>query len=192
MTAPQHSMTQLGKVLPRLIAAVSHAPVDDGCIVLSKLDIKDKYWRMIVKNGQYLNFAYVLSDKKGERIRLVIPSLLQMGWAESPPFFCAATEMAREIAEDTARKLMGSLSAHALEDFMLLPNKWLEQNLAKTCTEYLKVMEVYVDDFCTMVQTSNVDIIRHVSRALLHAIHSISPPPFPVILVVIRYLRKKS
>ena len=79
ITAPQQSMTQLGKVLPRLIAAIAHAPVEDGNIVFSKLDIKDGYWRMIVKEGQHLNFAYVLPDKKGERIRLVIPSALQMG-----------------------------------------------------------------------------------------------------------------
>jgi len=33
-----------------------------------------------------------------------------------------------------------------------------------------------VDDFCTRVQTLDVDTLRHVSRALLHAIHSVSPP----------------
>ena len=39
------------------------------------------------------------------------------------------------------------------------------------------MLEVYVNDFCSMVQTSNVAHLRHVSRALLQAIHSVSPPP---------------
>ena len=38
-------------------------------------------------------------------------------------------------------------------------------------------MEVYVDNFCTMVQTQDVNKLRHVSRALLHAIYSVFPPP---------------
>ena len=37
-------------------------------------------------------------------------------------------------------------------------------------------MEVYVDDLDTMVQTSDVKTLRHVSWALLQAIHSVFPP----------------
>ena len=163
MTAPQHSMSQLGSVLPRLIAAVASAPVEDENIMFSKLDIKDGFWRLRVRDGHHLNFAYVLPDKKGERIRLVVPSALQMGWAESPPFFCAATETARDIAEDLAKEPMGSLPPHELEDYMLPPTKWPAVELSTTCEKYLKVMEVYVDDFCTMVQTSDVNVLRQVS-----------------------------
>ena len=28
---------------------------------------------------------------------IVLPNCLQMGWGESPPFFCAASEMVRDI-----------------------------------------------------------------------------------------------
>ena len=51
------------------------------------------------------NFCYVLPPKKidGEisldDIQIVVPNSLQMGWTESPPFFCSATETARDIAE---------------------------------------------------------------------------------------------
>ena len=78
---------------------------------------------MNVKHGHQLNFAYVLLEKKDERIRLVVPSALQMGWAESLSFFCAATETARDIAEDLAKETMGSLSMHELENYMLPPAK---------------------------------------------------------------------
>jgi len=63
ITALQHSMAQLGQVLPRLIVAVARAPAANGGIIFSKLYIKDGYWRMVVKNGHHLNFAYVLPDK---------------------------------------------------------------------------------------------------------------------------------
>jgi len=38
-------------------------------------------------------------------------------------------------------------------------------------------MEVYVDDFCTMVQTTDARYLRKLSHSLLHAIHSVFPPP---------------
>ena len=47
ITAPQYSMRNLGSVLPRLIAAVAAAPLHDGAMVFSKLDIKDGFWRMV-------------------------------------------------------------------------------------------------------------------------------------------------
>ena len=176
-TAPQHGMQQLGKVLPRLIESVARAPVEDGNILFSKLDIKDGYWRMIVESGKHLNFAYVLPDVDGARIRLVIPSALQMGWCKSPPFFCVATETARDITEDYDMEPRGSLAPHPLENLMLPPEKWPEENLASICNDYLHVMEVHVDDFCTMVQTDNPAHLRHISRLLLHAIQSVFPPP---------------
>jgi hypothetical protein len=44
------------------------------------------------------NFAYVLPQLEGEPAWLVIPTLLQMRWVELPPYFCAAIEMAWDIA----------------------------------------------------------------------------------------------
>ena len=69
-------MQQLGSVLPRLIESVARSPVGDGNMMFSELDIKDGYWRMIVEKGKHFNFAYVLPDVDGTRIRIVIPSAL--------------------------------------------------------------------------------------------------------------------
>ena len=38
-------------------------------------------------------------------------------------------------------------------------------------------MEVYVDDFCTMVQTLDVTQLQHISRAILTTIHDVFLPP---------------
>ena len=42
-------MTQLGKVLPRLIETLAGTLEERGDVMFSKLDIKDGFWRMIVQ-----------------------------------------------------------------------------------------------------------------------------------------------
>ena len=39
------------------------------------------------------------------------------------------------------------------------------------------MLEVYVDDFIQLAQSTDVDVLRHCSRAALHGIHSVFPPP---------------
>jgi len=39
ITAPQHGMGQLGSVIPRLIETVAAAPLNQGNLMFSKLDI---------------------------------------------------------------------------------------------------------------------------------------------------------
>jgi hypothetical protein len=69
-------------------------------ILFSKIDLADGYWQMIVEKKSRWNFAYVLpAGRPGRPLRLVIPKALQMGWNESPAYFCAATETTRDIAQ---------------------------------------------------------------------------------------------
>ena len=76
---------------------------------MSKLDVKDGFWRVVTGEGAKWNFAYVLPDKPGQPIRLVVPTSIQMGWSKSPAYFCAATETARDIADDYVRQELGTL-----------------------------------------------------------------------------------
>ena len=113
--APEEAIDQIGSVLPRLIEAVAMAPEGSEWgdhIFFSKLDIKDGFWRMVCGDGDEWNFAYVLPNHPGEPVELVVPSALQMGWAESPPFFCAASETARDVAASYVAEPMGSLFRH--------------------------------------------------------------------------------
>ena len=55
--------------------------------LFSKIDLADGYWRMVVEKDSWWNFAYVLPGRPGSPLQLVIPSVLQMGWSESPPIF---------------------------------------------------------------------------------------------------------
>ena len=99
--APQHAMYELGNVIPRIIWTMATSPDNGVPILFSKIDLKDGYWRMCVNENDAWNFAYVLpKDKQDKETYLVIPDALQMGWCESPPFFCAATETVRDVAEN--------------------------------------------------------------------------------------------
>ena len=187
---PLQAMTQLGQVLPRLIHALATSPEDQGPWVFIKFDIKDGFWRMIVPESEEYNFCYVLPRlSEDEPIQLVVPSSLQMGWKFSPPYFCAATETARDVAEDLKTK--PTLPPHPLEhatmsvdDALLLhqlqhPSNWTSEELPERIKNLNALLEVYVDDFAGAVQCTNPDVLLHHSRALLHAIHSIFPPPPP-------------
>ena len=100
--APHEAMYELGNVIPRIIWAMATAPDTGVPILFSKIDLKDGYWHMVVNSHEAWNFAYVLPTVNPYYPpELVVPDALQMGWSESPAFFCAATEKSRDIAESS-------------------------------------------------------------------------------------------
>ena len=80
-------MDKIGHVLLRLINAFAEA-MECAKIFQAKWDIKDGLWRLYCKEGKEWNLCYVLPQKPGMPTMLVVPTLLQMGWIESPPYFC--------------------------------------------------------------------------------------------------------
>lgn len=84
--------------------------------------------------------------------------------------------MARNAAQENVNQSAGSLPKHHLLYYMVPPNKWPEQQINSIGNNFLKLLEVYVDDFCTLVQTTNPAELRHVSNSLLHAIYDLFPP----------------
>jgi hypothetical protein len=72
--APQH---ELGNVIPRLIWAMATSNNSITPFLLTKVNLKDGYWRMCVNADDAWNFAYVLPGGKPEDpIQLVIPEAL--------------------------------------------------------------------------------------------------------------------
>ena len=59
----------------------------------------------------------MLPDPPGARVRIVVPSALQMGWAESPAYFCAATKTGRDTIDLLLREDI-DLPEHPLEGSM--------------------------------------------------------------------------
>jgi hypothetical protein len=177
--APTAAMAELGNVLPHLIYAVANADEAQGPILFLKLDIKDSYWRMVVPANNEWNFAYVLPKASPDKpTRLVIPSSLQMGWHDSPAYFCAASETARDVGKKLATSTpIGSLPPHPLEHWLIHPNEWPDDNETGREGTLYWLLKVYVDDFIHLAQTTNATELQHLACATLHGLHSCFPPP---------------
>jgi hypothetical protein len=109
--ALQGALDQLGHALSQIIHAFSESD-DNIKIFMAKWVIKYGFWLMDCQAGKEYHFAYVLPQDEGMPTTLVIPTSLQMEWVESPPYFCAATETARDVALDYCDTPIGSLPCH--------------------------------------------------------------------------------
>jgi hypothetical protein len=172
LQAPSAAVKEIGKVLPRLLTYMRGTPAGLH-ILMSKLDISDGFWRLIVRGTDCYNFAYVLPQREGELCQIVVPSAVQMGWVESPALFCAVTESARDLAQrfvDTDTQL----PPHEIMDLMNIDNVPL-RGCAAIPT---KLLQVYVDDFCCAATQSKDGLhIPTTQRAAIHGIKAVFPPP---------------
>jgi hypothetical protein len=142
-----------------------------------KWDIKDGFWRMDCREGKEWNFAYVLPQPEGQLVRLVVPTLLQMGWVKSPPYFCAAMETARDTATDYIKTKIGTRPCHKFERYATGLKDYEALPMATRGKPKLRYMlEVYVDDFISLVIPTLQEHLRHVANAILEGIHNVFPP----------------
>ena len=172
-TAPQGACDQIGHALKRLIHAFAEAGEDEK-VFMAKWDIKDGFWRLDCQSGEEWNFAYVLPQEEGMPVKVVVPTSLQMGWIESPPYFCTASETARDIAVEYCEMAVGSLPTHK---FVEKTQPGEEE--AKLCGESERLrylIEVYVDDFISFVLAPSEEQLRHVATAVMHGIHDVFTP----------------
>ena len=173
--APVRSMGQLGTCFRRLIATMATNCDQNFPFRFSKLDVKDGFWRMVVSPSAAWNFCYVLPTANGKTVpledtELVVPDALQMGWCESPPFFCTASETARDVIQELLNNNT-QLPQHKYEH-MLLPNTLPPTVPLKPAT----VLEVFVDDFIAGTNQLEESHLQQLSRCMLHGVHAIFPP----------------
>ena len=79
---------------------------------MEKWDIKYVFWHLNCTLGEEWNFAYILLQAGGEQVMLVVPASLRMGWIESPPYFCAASESVRDVAQKYVKTPVGTFTIH--------------------------------------------------------------------------------
>jgi hypothetical protein len=163
---------EIGNVFRRLLHFLDCVDPDE-IVMLSKIDLSDGFWRMLVEEEAKWNFAYVLPGPPDSPIQLVVPSALQMGWAESPAYFCAATETARDIIHQ-AVETGQEFPEHVFEEYMN-PTKKPKRS---TKEDSMYSVSVYLDDFIgAAVENASGTLLGRVTKAALHGIHSIFPPP---------------
>ena len=97
-----------------------------------------------------------------------------MGWVESPPFFCAASETARDVAQDYCETKLGTLPTHKFTSYVIGNQDY--ENLPER-DELIKffryLLEVYVDDFVTLVISASRELLRHVSTGTMTGIRDV-------------------
>jgi hypothetical protein len=175
-TAPQGAIDQMGHVLSRIIHTFAEA-VEDSKIFLAKWDIKDGFWRLDCEEGQEWNFCYVLPPANAsDPVELVVPTSLQMGWIESPPYFCAASETGRDVAMQYMETPMGSLKDNKFltwmmdsEEVRMLPGR------SAPGSSFRYVVEVYMDDYLGLAIPTSQAQLQHAANAIVHGIHDVFP-----------------
>ncbi len=128
---------------------------------------------MVVQEADSYNFAYILPQQDGEPIQIVVPSVVQMGWVESPLLFCAVTKSAWDLMQHLVDNRV-CLLAHLLEDKISIKNVPMRTQTAMPT----KLLQVYVDNFCNAatqsLDGSHVPMIRW---ALIHGVHAVFLEP---------------
>jgi hypothetical protein len=145
-------------------------------IMFAKIDLSDGFWRMLVQDTDKWNFAYVLPGTTSQPTRLVIPHALQMGWTESPGYFCAATETGRDIMQALVDEAV-QLPPHPFDSFMV-PAAPARRQTSSLSPRPWQMSAVYVDDYIlAAVESPDGTTLDRVGRAALHTIHGLFPPP---------------
>ena len=101
--APDALVKEISNVFHRLLKFICSVCTDYICM-LSKIELLGGFWRILVELHFKWNSAYMMSNPPGRPILLVVPSVLQMGWVESPAYFWAATETGRDLIYQAIEK----------------------------------------------------------------------------------------
>ena len=190
--APQEAM-QFGRALQRLLQKIHDANPRYGPVYLSKVDIADGFYRIGVRAQDALKLAVLFPAREaGERL-IGVPLTLPMGWKESPPAFCTATETVADLANsalnDTgalyaAPHRLDSVAETPIEDAIspVTPMKPSASSTPTPTADYgpklqrpLQYWDVYVDDFLALAQGNKLRR-KMIKRALLHSLDKVFRP----------------
>jgi hypothetical protein len=108
------NMGQSTNLVKQIIHAFAKVD-DDAVILMAKWDIQDGFWWLNCCKGEEWNFCYVWPQAPDKPRCLVVPSLLQIEWVESAPYFCAASKTVRDVAVEYIETKTGSLPVHKFE-----------------------------------------------------------------------------
>jgi hypothetical protein len=98
-----------------------------------------------------------------------------MGWVESPPNFCAASETARDVATQYTETPVGSLKDHKFIDYAMSGKQVQKLPETEDDNGFWYLEEVYVDDFMALAIALSKEQVRYVANALLTGIHDVFP-----------------
>lgn len=184
---------QFGRTLERVIRKIVLANPRYGAVHLMKGDLSDGFYRLWLTRAASLQLGVTFPHLPGEPPLVAIPLALPMGWKNSPPIFCSATETIADVTN--ARLLRNFLEPpHPLERLAdtppatnppapLPPPEHVavpvptrpDPHLHLASRRRLHYIDVYVDDFIGVVQ-GDARQRAHVRRTLFNTIDDVFRP----------------
>ena len=95
---------QFGNTLPRLVRHLVLADPKHGPTQLIKVDIADGFYRIGLRPCDVPKLGVMYLGYPGEPPLVAFPITLPMGWTNSPPLFCSATETIADLANEAILK----------------------------------------------------------------------------------------
>jgi len=178
--APTHAM-QFGAALQRLLQRLAYCNPAWGPPLLAKLDLADGYYRVPLAAEASLELAVILPSEDFREPLLGIPLSLPMGWALSPPWFCAFTETCADLSNTNPQQTSVNHPYHDIVrlnvDHSMTPSFAPDAIFPYSPTlpqSPLSYTDVYLDDFMLISQAP-----AHIPalNSLLHHIHLIFQDP---------------
>ncbi len=160
--APPEAM-QFGHALIRIMQRIVRANPKFGPVLLGKYDLADGYYRIRLRAEHAFRLACLLPREQQETALVAIPLVLPMGWSESPPAFCTATETIVDLINAEMDTTIEAPSHPLLHHTFPDPNLAEMNKRAIKPSPYpppyltlpIKTADVYIDDIIAMVQTTD-------------------------------------
>jgi hypothetical protein len=195
---------QFGRALERIITQTVRANPNFGPVQFIKIDLADGFYRVAVRPADIPKLGVAFPSAPGEPPLVAFPLVLPMGWTESPPYFCAATETIADVANRRLTRHRRAPGRHRLEQLantpstdavdtppVQLPVDPLRYNSVATIdaptqadplkyprARILSAIDIFVDDFIGVAQGSRRRLNR-IRRILMQAIDDVFRPLDP-------------
>ena len=170
---PDYQVKEFGRVLPQLLIFLYCIPCKEA-IMFAKINLFDGFWHMLVRQSDKWNFANVLPGAAADPLRLIIPHALQMGWTESPGYYCATTKTGRDIMQALIDG--GAWLPSHVFDLYMSPAVVHRQSSPMTDRPW-QMLAVYVDNYIlAAIKSPDGSALQCTGRAALHTILGLFPP----------------
>ena len=173
--APKEAM-QFGRTFLRLLHHIGQSDPAHGPPYIIKVDISDGFYRIHVNPSHAVKLGVAFPSTPDKQALVAFPMVLPMGWVNSPPVFCAATETIADLANRRLQRRQRPEPSHRLEDLAAEGD-----NIRPTPRDRraqrppLGLTDVYVDDFIMLGQGS-ADRLQTLRRMLFECVDQVFRP----------------
>jgi len=168
---------QIGNALQCILQCLVYCNTSYGPLLMVKIDLADGYYRVSLSPQAALTLAVIIpSDIPTQDAFIGLPLALPLGWAHSPPYFCAFIETIMDIANMPHHAPIHPAPA----DTQCAPLPTIPQfhpnvvMLGSPHTPILSYTDIYIDNFVVIAQAP-----KHLPamNSLLTAIETVFQDP---------------